>query len=261
MTANRPLRFGFKTAPQHTTYEEMLAVWQAADAAPDLRARLALRPLQPDRGRRRRALPGGLDPAGRPRRQDRAAAPRPDGRRQHLPPPGRRTPTWPRRRRHLAAAGSISGSAPAGTSTSTRAWASRSTPPGERIRRLGEACEITKRLFTEDVVDLRRPLLPAQGGALRAEAGAEALPALRDRRQRRAADPARRGAVRRRLELRRRRRRDLHAQGPGAARALRRHRPRPERDRALGPVARRLRRSGRRAAASCSATSTPAPPT
>jgi hypothetical protein len=28
------LSFGIKTAPQHTTYEAMLAVWQAADATP-----------------------------------------------------------------------------------------------------------------------------------------------------------------------------------------------------------------------------------
>ena len=28
----RPLRFGIKTAPQDTTYEEMLAIWQEADA-------------------------------------------------------------------------------------------------------------------------------------------------------------------------------------------------------------------------------------
>ena len=25
------MRFGIKTAPQHTTYEDMLAVWRAAD--------------------------------------------------------------------------------------------------------------------------------------------------------------------------------------------------------------------------------------
>src|SRR5215218_7741098 len=28
------LRFGIKTAPQHTTYDAMLAVWRAADATP-----------------------------------------------------------------------------------------------------------------------------------------------------------------------------------------------------------------------------------
>jgi len=30
----RPLRFGIKTAPQDTTYEDMLAIWQEADAIP-----------------------------------------------------------------------------------------------------------------------------------------------------------------------------------------------------------------------------------
>jgi F420-dependent oxidoreductase-like protein len=33
-TARRPLSFGVKTAPQHTTYEDMLRVWQQADALP-----------------------------------------------------------------------------------------------------------------------------------------------------------------------------------------------------------------------------------
>ncbi len=30
----RPLRFGFKTAPQSTTYDDMLAIWQEADGIP-----------------------------------------------------------------------------------------------------------------------------------------------------------------------------------------------------------------------------------
>jgi F420-dependent oxidoreductase-like protein len=34
MTTNYPVRFGIKTAPQHTTYEEMLRVWREADAIP-----------------------------------------------------------------------------------------------------------------------------------------------------------------------------------------------------------------------------------
>jgi hypothetical protein len=32
MATKRPLSFGIKTAPQHTTYEEMLVVWREADA-------------------------------------------------------------------------------------------------------------------------------------------------------------------------------------------------------------------------------------
>ncbi|EFH81793.1 LLM class F420-dependent oxidoreductase [Ktedonobacter racemifer] len=36
MTAKKPLSFGIKTAPQHTTYEDMLAIWLAADAEPAL---------------------------------------------------------------------------------------------------------------------------------------------------------------------------------------------------------------------------------
>jgi F420-dependent oxidoreductase-like protein len=36
MPSNKPLRFGFKTAPQHTTYDEMLRVWLEADEIPEL---------------------------------------------------------------------------------------------------------------------------------------------------------------------------------------------------------------------------------
>jgi F420-dependent oxidoreductase-like protein len=36
MTSNKPLRFGFKTAPQNTTYDEMLRVWLEADEIPEL---------------------------------------------------------------------------------------------------------------------------------------------------------------------------------------------------------------------------------
>jgi F420-dependent oxidoreductase-like protein len=36
MASNRPLRFGFKTAPQHTTYDDMLRVWLEADELPEL---------------------------------------------------------------------------------------------------------------------------------------------------------------------------------------------------------------------------------
>jgi F420-dependent oxidoreductase-like protein len=34
MTSKKTLRFGIKTAPQHTTYEDMLRVWQEADEVP-----------------------------------------------------------------------------------------------------------------------------------------------------------------------------------------------------------------------------------
>jgi len=36
MASNKPLHFGFKTAPQHTTYDEMLRVWLEADEIPEL---------------------------------------------------------------------------------------------------------------------------------------------------------------------------------------------------------------------------------
>ena len=105
--------------------------------------------------------------------------------------------------------------------------------PGERIRRLGEACEIIKSSVHPAPDHVRRALLPAQGRALRAEAGPEAVSAVRDRRQRRAVDAAGGREARRRLELRRRRPRAVQAQGQGAARALRGDRARSVRDRAL----------------------------
>lgn len=36
MATTHTLSFGIKTAPQHTTYEDMLAIWQAADEEPSL---------------------------------------------------------------------------------------------------------------------------------------------------------------------------------------------------------------------------------
>jgi F420-dependent oxidoreductase-like protein len=36
MTTRKPLSFGIKTAPQHITYETMLEVWQEADAEPEI---------------------------------------------------------------------------------------------------------------------------------------------------------------------------------------------------------------------------------
>ncbi len=36
MSSTRPLSFGVKTAPQHTTYDDMLRVWREADAIPEI---------------------------------------------------------------------------------------------------------------------------------------------------------------------------------------------------------------------------------
>lgn len=36
MAVRTPLHFGIKTAPQHTTYEEMLRIWQEADGIPSI---------------------------------------------------------------------------------------------------------------------------------------------------------------------------------------------------------------------------------
>ena len=95
------LRWGVKTAPQHTTYDAMLA--GLAGGRPDarLRARVALRPFRTDPGRPGWSLLGGVDAAGGPGGPDLAPAPRVDGRGQHLPPPRGPCPHGGHGRRHL----------------------------------------------------------------------------------------------------------------------------------------------------------------
>jgi F420-dependent oxidoreductase-like protein len=151
MPASRPLRFGFKTAPQHTTYEDLLPVWQAADAQPDLEHAWLFDHFNPILGdvtgpclegyTLLAALAGqterlrlGLMVAGNTYRNPAVAA-------------------------HMAATIDVisKGRFDFGIGAGWNVYEHESMDlplyaPGERIRRLGEACEITKRLFTEDAV-------------------------------------------------------------------------------------------------------------
>ena len=194
------LRWGVKTAPQHTTYDAMLKVWQEADRTPAFEHAWLFDHFAPIQGDLDGPCFEGwtlLAALGGP---DLAPAPRLDGRRQHLPPPrgpcphgghGRRDLQRPprfRRRRRLERVRAPEHGHPA-------LRARRAHPAPRRGLRDHQAA------LHPAAHRLRRALLPAQAGALRAEADPEAVPAVRHRRQWRAAHPARRGALRRRLEL------------------------------------------------------------
>ena len=148
----KPLRFGIKTAPQHTTYEDMLAVWQEADAIPAIEHAWLFDHLRRSTAMSTaRASKDGRPSPPSPRDQTPPA--RSDGHRQHLSPSGGADQDRDRPSMSSPAGGSTSGSARAGTSTSIARWGSRSIAPGERIRRLDEACEIYKRLCTQHLTD------------------------------------------------------------------------------------------------------------
>ena len=107
---------------------------------------------------------------------------------------GRRPPTTSR------AAGSSSGSAPAGWSASTARTASRSRRRATRVEMLAEQVEIVHRLWTEERVDFHGSALHARGRARAAEAGAAAAAAAARRRQRQARHRRAGARVRRRVQ-------------------------------------------------------------
>ncbi len=147
-----PLRFGIKTAPQHTTYEAMLGVWREADAQPAIEHAWLFDHFNPIHGdvtgpclegytllaalaAQTERLRVGLMVAGNTYRHPAVAA-------------------------HMAATIDIvsGGRLDVGLGAGWNEYEHSSMgiplyPPGERIRRLGEACEITRRLFTEATVD------------------------------------------------------------------------------------------------------------
>ena len=144
-----PLRFGLKLAPQHTTIDELRAVWRVADDAGfdhvwnfDHFAAIAGEPDQD--------VFEGWTLLGGDGRGDVARAHRLHGHRQHLPPPGACWPRWRSRSTTSRAAASSSASARPGPRSSTRCSASSSAPSGQRIARLDEALRDHQLLFTED---------------------------------------------------------------------------------------------------------------
>lgn len=147
------LRFGIKTAPQNTTYEDMLRVWQEADAIPVIEHAWLFDHFTPI---------GSYDPAG-PCLEGwsllAAFAAQTKHLRLGLMVTGN---TY----RHPAVLANIGATVDIisqgrldfgiGAGWNELEHTSYGIPlykPGERIRRLGEACEVIKRLWTETVVD------------------------------------------------------------------------------------------------------------
>ena len=124
-----------------------------------------------------------------------------------------------------AAAGSTGASAPAGTRTSTRATASSSRRPKDRIGMLRETVQIVRSMWTEAETTFDGKYYKLIAGAVRPEAAAVAAPADLDRWRRRAAHAASGGPLRRLQQLRWQARR-VGAQARDPEGSLRGRRPR-----------------------------------
>ncbi len=147
-TTNRPLRFGIKTAPQHTTYDDMLRVWREADALPIIEHAWLFDHFVPLGGDTMGPCLEGWSVLA-------ALAGQTERLRVGLMVTGN---TY----RHPAVLANIGATVDrishgrldfgigAGWHEGEHAmYGIPLYPPGERIRRLGEACEVVKRLWTE----------------------------------------------------------------------------------------------------------------
>jgi F420-dependent oxidoreductase-like protein len=146
------LSFGIKTAPHHTTYPAMLAVWQAADATPVFEHAWLFDHFNP--------ITGELDgPCYEGWTLLAALAAQTQRIRLGLMVTGN-TYRHPAVLAHIAATVDVisNGRLDFGLGAGWNEYEHRSMglslyPPGERIRHLGEACELIKRLFTQPVAD------------------------------------------------------------------------------------------------------------
>jgi F420-dependent oxidoreductase-like protein len=146
------LRFGIKTAPQHTTYEAMLAVWKEADATPVFEHAWLFDHFAP--------IFSDLDgPCFEGWTLLSAFAAQTTRLRVGLMVAGN-TYRHPAVHAHMAATVDVisNGRLDFGIGAGWNEYEHTSMgiplyAPGERIRRLGEACEITKRLFTQHLTD------------------------------------------------------------------------------------------------------------
>ncbi len=146
MTTGTKLRFGIKTAPQYTTYDDILRVWQEADSVPAIEHAWAFDHF----------IPLGPDPTG-PQLEGwtllSALAARTERLRIGLMVTGNIY-------RHPAVLAKIGATVDAishgrldfgiGAGWNELECSMYGIPlyaPGERIRRLGEACEVVKRLY------------------------------------------------------------------------------------------------------------------
>lgn len=146
------LSFGIKTAPQHTTYPAMLEVWRAADATPVFEHAWLFDHFNP--------IGGSLDgPCFEGWTTLAALAAQTQRIRAGLMVTGN-TYRHPAVLAHIAATLDVisNGRLDFGIGAGWNEYEHHSMglplyAPGERIKRLGEACEIAKRLFTQPVVD------------------------------------------------------------------------------------------------------------
>jgi F420-dependent oxidoreductase-like protein len=146
------LRFGIKTAPQHTTYDAMLAVWRDADATPVFEHAWLFDHFAP--------IAGDLDgPCFEGWTLLAAFAAQTSRIRLGLMVTGN-TYRHPAVLANIAATLDVisNGRLDLGIGAGWNEYEHSSMgiplyPPGQRIRRLGEACEIIKRLFTQHLTD------------------------------------------------------------------------------------------------------------
>ena len=146
------LRWGVKTSPQHTTYDAMLKVWQEADRNTAFEHAWLFDHFNP--------IQGSLDgPCFEGWTTLAALAARTERIRLGLMVAGN-TYRHPAVHAHMAATVDVisNGRLDFGVGAGWNEYehASMGIPlyaPGERIRRLGEACEIAKRLFTQQLTD------------------------------------------------------------------------------------------------------------
>jgi F420-dependent oxidoreductase-like protein len=146
------LSFGIKTAPQHTTYAAMLALWEAADATPALEHAWLFDHFAPIHSDVNGPCLEGWTTLA-------AFAARTNRLRLGLMVTGN-TYRHPAVLANMAATVDVisNGRLDLGIGAGWNEYEHTSMgiplyAPGERIRRLGEACEIIKRLFTQPVTD------------------------------------------------------------------------------------------------------------
>ena len=148
------LRWGVKTAPQHTTYDAMLAVWQEADRTPAFEHAWLFDHFSPIQGDLNGPCFEGWTLLA-------ALAARTSRLRLGLMVAGN-TYRHPAVQAHMAATVDVisNGRLDLGLGAGWNEYEHQSMgiplyPPGERIRRLGEACEVIRRLFTRPLADFQ----------------------------------------------------------------------------------------------------------
>ena len=146
------LSFGIKTAPQHTTYQDMLRVWEEADQIPAIEHAWLFDHFNPIQGSLDGPCLEGWTLLG-------AYAARTSRLRLGLMVTGN-TYRHPAVLAHIAATTDVisNGRLDLGLGAGWNEYEHKSMglplyAPGERIRRFGEACELIKRLFTQPTVD------------------------------------------------------------------------------------------------------------